>query len=78
MLDLRLPIGYFFLINAALLIFDGALQHGEYNVVLAGQHFNLDIVWGLVMAVFGALMTGFAWKSRLAQKKDGRDDAPVA
>jgi hypothetical protein len=70
MLDLRLPIGYFFLINAALLILDGVLQHGASNVTLAGYSFNLNIVWGLVMFVFGACMAGFAWKARKAGKSE--------
>jgi hypothetical protein len=70
MLDLRLPIGYFFLINSALLILDGLLQGGAHNVTLSGYSFNLDVVWGVVMFVFGALMAGFALKARKAGKSD--------
>ena len=62
MLDLRLPIGYFFLLNALLLIFDGLAQ--PHVVALSGHVFNLDIVWGCVMAVFGASMLALAFAER--------------
>jgi hypothetical protein len=56
MLDLRFPIGYFFLINAALLIGDGLAQ--PHPVALSGHMFNLDIVWGGIMGIFGGIMVG--------------------
>jgi hypothetical protein len=62
MLDLRFPIGYFFLIIAALLIGDGLAQPSP--VALSGHVFNLDIVWGAVMGVFGAIMVGLGIREK--------------
>ncbi|HEY9789723.1 MAG TPA: hypothetical protein V6D22_04950 [Candidatus Obscuribacterales bacterium] len=73
MLDLRLPIGYFFLINAGLLIGDGLAN--PHQVTLSGQMFNLDIVWGAVMGVFGLSMAGFAWRAKLKAKKSAAETA---
>jgi hypothetical protein len=66
MLDLRLPIGYFFMINGGLLILDGLAS--PHAVSVAGQMFNLDLVWGTFMALFGVMMTALAW---LDKKKSG-------
>ena len=71
MLDLRLPIGYFFIINSVLLIGTGLAQ--PHDVIVAGQMFNLDVVWGTVMGIFGLLMAGFALRAKAAAKKT---DAP--
>lgn len=54
MLDLRMPIGVYFLINCVILIGVGILQPKESN--FAGQNINLNLVWGIVMGVFGGFM----------------------
>lgn len=54
MLDLRLPIGYFFLINAVLLIGFGLLQPS--TVPLGQEQINLNLIWGCVMCAFGLFM----------------------
>lgn len=54
MLDLRLPIGIYFLLNAAILIVTGVVQPVDSQVGTA--RLNLDIVWGIVMGAFGAFM----------------------
>jgi hypothetical protein len=57
MLDLRLPIGFYFLINAAILIATGLISQPEASL-FCGARINLDVIWGLIMAAFGALMLG--------------------
>lgn len=54
MLDLRLPIGIYFLINSAVLIATGIMQ--PHDSQLGTQQINLNLIWGIVMGVFGAFM----------------------
>jgi hypothetical protein len=54
MLDLRLPIGIYFLINSVVLIATGLIQ--PQNSQLGTQSINLNLIWGLVMGAFGAFM----------------------
>jgi hypothetical protein len=52
--DVRLPIGLLFLAIGLLVAGYGLSAH----TVSAG--INIDLVWGSVMAVFGAIMLGLA------------------
>ena len=54
MLDLRIPIGIYFIINCAILVGIGIAQPSQSN--FAGQMINLNLVWGLVMGAFGGFM----------------------
>ncbi|MFL5298415.1 MAG: hypothetical protein ACJ798_18710 [Phenylobacterium sp.] len=56
--DVRLPIGLLFLLIGALVAAYGAVARPE------GAGLNIDLVWGLVMAGFGALMVGLAVLAR--------------
>ena len=56
MLDLRLPIGIFFLIVGGILAVSGLL-HPVPEIGL--PKIELDRDWGLCLLVFGALMAGF-------------------
>ena len=68
MLDLRLPIGWFFLINAGLLVISGIVD--PHNVVFQGQRLNLNICWGLVMFSFGAFMAALAYGEKFRVRRD--------
>jgi hypothetical protein len=61
--DVRLPIGLLFLAMGLLVGGYGVLGHPAPS---AGV--NIDLVWGAVMGVFGALMLGLAvlFKGRAA------------
>ncbi|MBX9686063.1 MAG: hypothetical protein K2X27_05140 [Candidatus Obscuribacterales bacterium] len=54
MLDLRLPIGAYFVINSIILVVAGLINPGEIQV--AEKNLNLNLVWGLVMGAFGIFM----------------------
>lgn len=56
--DVRLPIGLLFLAIGVLV--------GGYGAVAAPMRegLNIDLVWGLVMAGFGALMLAMVWLRR--------------
>jgi len=64
MLDVRIPIGLLFTIVGFLLVGFG-FWHPEKILVANTRpafYLNLNAVWGLVMAAFGILMCGLAWK----------------
>lgn len=56
--DLRLPIGALFALFGVILAGDGLVAH---RLVLG---INVNLWWGLVMLLFGALMLGFATRSK--------------
>jgi hypothetical protein len=53
--DIRLPIGLLFLAIGLLVAAYGAIAHPA-----AAAGVNIDLIWGAVMAAFGALMLGLA------------------
>ena len=58
-LDIRLPIGLLFVIIGGLLAGFGLF--GDKAVYERSLHINVNLWWGLVMALFGAV---FLWLSR--------------
>jgi hypothetical protein len=60
MLDLRLPVGLFFLIIGAILLIDGLI----HPVVTPGVHLVLNRDWGACLLVFGAVMTFFGARAQ--------------
>ncbi|MEO7276007.1 MAG: hypothetical protein ABIX28_12045 [Vicinamibacterales bacterium] len=65
--DLRLPIGALFVLFGVILAGDGLLAQ---RLVLG---INVNLWWGLVMLLFGALMLGFAAGSKKAAPAAPRD-----
>ena len=54
-LDIRLPIGLMFAFIGALLTFYGG--YSKTNVSHAGGvDININLIWGIVLLIFGALM----------------------
>jgi hypothetical protein len=56
MLDLRWPIGFMFTLIGVLLTTYGALKRAVSTVQVGGSHININLVWGVVLLVFGVLM----------------------
>jgi len=52
-LDIRWPIGLMFSLIGALLAFNGLRDHSDHAVSLG---ININLVWGIVLLVFGVLM----------------------
>lgn len=70
--DVRLPIGLLFLAIGVLVAASGLLGDSA-RVAAHSAGLNIDLVWGGVMAAFGALMLLLA---TVAHRKDGpADDA---
>lgn len=55
-LDIRLPLGLIFLITGGIMLIYGVLTRGS-AIYAASMGVNLNIIWGGVMAAFGAVMT---------------------
>jgi uncharacterized membrane protein HdeD (DUF308 family) len=65
-LDIRWPIGLMFLLVGVLLVVASFTTDPEQMKRSLG--ININLLWGLVLLVFGGLMTLFAWLS--AKKSD--------
>lgn len=65
--DLRLALGYLFLILGGLLLIAGALAGPEENARSLGV--NINLLWGLVMLFFGAACLFLA--KRAARRRSG-------
>ena len=62
-LDIRLPIGMMFTLLGALLGIYGFATNSD-PMYQASLGININIIWGGVLFVFGAVMLGFALKDR--------------
>ena len=61
-IDVRLPLGGLFLVLGLLLAFYGlTADKAEFAVSLG---VNIDLIWGVVMALFGAAMLGLWFTGR--------------
>ncbi len=60
-LDVRFPIGGMFSIVGALLVIYGVLS--DPAVYAKSLGINVNLWWGLVLLVFGAVMLGFAYRA---------------
>jgi hypothetical protein len=56
MLDLRWPIGLMFSLIGALLVIYGAATHSDTALYQRSLGININIIWGIVLLIFGVLM----------------------
>ncbi len=61
-LDIRVPIGALFSLLGVLLAAYGLA--GGHALANRSLGINIDLWWGLVLAVFGAAMLLLAWRAR--------------
>ncbi len=55
-LDIRYPIGLMFSLIGILLTAYGVLKSSAATIQVAGSNVNIDLIWGIVLVVFGAGM----------------------
>jgi hypothetical protein len=67
-LDIRLPIGMMFSLLGALLVIYGWFTASDVEIYRASLGFNINLIWGAVLFVFGAVMLVFALRARFARK----------
>lgn len=63
-LDIRLPIACLFLLVGALLIGYGFLGPAPISTVQPPFSFSVNVAWGAVMVLFGAIFLAAAWAGR--------------
>jgi hypothetical protein len=67
-LDIRLPIGMMFTLLGGLLAGYGLCTGSDTEMYKASLGLNINLWWGLVLFVFGAVMFGFALATRFSKK----------
>ena len=65
-LDLRWPIGLMFSIIGALLVIAGLMSGSNEETLKRSLDININLIWGLVLLVFGAFMLLMAWRGSKA------------
>ena len=68
-LDLRYPIGGLFTVLGLLLAGYGLMTNGDPQLYVQSGNLNINLMWGVVMLVFGLLFIALAWS---AGRKQGR------
>ena len=61
-LDIRWPIGLMFSLIGLLLTGYGAANSSASMTKIDGQDININLIWGIVLLVFGVLMVLFAFR----------------
>jgi hypothetical protein len=61
-LDIRWPIGFMFSLIGALLVVYGAATASNTELYQRSLGTNVNLIWGVVLLVFGALMLLLAWR----------------
>ncbi len=67
-LDIRLPIGMMFSLLGLLLASYGVATGSEAQMYKSSLDININLCWGLVLFLFGAVMLAFALWSRFSRK----------
>jgi len=67
-LDIRLPIGMMFTLLGALLAIYGLATGSDSAMYQSSLNLNVNLWWGLVLFIFGAVMLFFALLSRFSKK----------
>ncbi len=70
-LDIRLPIGSMFFIIGVLLALYGLLTGSNIELYTRAGGTNVNLWWGMVMVVFGALMIVLARRATAAGAQEG-------
>jgi tellurite resistance protein TehA-like permease len=69
-LDVRTPIGAMFALYGIILVGYGAL--GDQTVAVKKAGGNANLIWGLALVAFGAVMLGLVFRSRTRDKSAPR------
>jgi hypothetical protein len=70
-LDIRWPIGLMFSLVGVLMVGYGLATGADTAMYQRSLGMNINLIWGLVLLVFGGVMTFFAWRD---SKKPGTPD----
>ena len=67
-LDIRIPIGLMFSIIGLVLVVFGLVS--DPSIYARSLGINVNLIWGCVLALFGAFMLAMAARARRRGKKD--------
>jgi hypothetical protein len=67
-LDIRWPIGLLFSLVGALLVIYGLASGSDTEIYKRSLGININLIWGLVLVVFGGFMLLLAWRGSQAGK----------
>jgi len=70
-MDLRLPIGLLFLLLGVILTVFGVMTNADTAMYAPSAGVNINRAWGIVMIVFGVLMTGLARRASSRRQPRG-------
>ena len=70
-LDIRWPIGLMFTLVGLLMTVYGVVTMGDAEMYRRSLDININILWGIVLLVFGALMLIMAMRGRGADGPPG-------
>ena len=73
-LDIRWPIGLMFSLIGALLLGYGLITGSDADMYKRSLDININLYWGLVMFVFGAIMLVLAWRGKAATTQTADSD----
>lgn len=71
-LDIRLPIGMMFSLLGSLLALYGLATGSDTDLYARSLGLNINLGWGLVLFIFGAIMLACAVLDRQAKKKSAQ------
>jgi hypothetical protein len=72
--DIRYPIGGMFAIVGVLLVIFGLTTAGDTELYARSLNINMNLWWGGVLTLFGAVMLVMAWRAKPAPASP--DDKP--
>jgi len=61
-LDIRWPIGLMFTLIGLMLTCYGAVNRTNSVTKIDGQEININLIWGVLLLIFGVLMVIFAYR----------------
>jgi hypothetical protein len=68
-MDIRLPIGLMFTIVGAVLAIFGVVTQGDAMYTEHSLGYNVNLWWGIVLALFGLSMLALTWWGAQKDKK---------
>ena len=76
MLDIRWPIGLMFSLVGAILLVYGLITGADTALYHRSLDININLIWGVVLVVFGGLMLFFAWVGQKAAAQQAAAPKP--
>lgn len=61
--DIRIPIGGLFLLLGGILTIYGVATRGDTQLYARSENISINLWWGLIMLVFGAVMLYFGTRA---------------